>query len=115
MPLSSFMGLTLAIGAAFELPIVLLSGARVFDYPPSSFAWLAALILVTTMGGHGLMNFAARYVKLFTLNVVIVLEPAIGILIGAMLFGATVTRLQVFGGAILACAVVIGLSPELRR
>jgi drug/metabolite transporter (DMT)-like permease len=64
------------------------------------------------MGGHGLMNFAARHVKLFTLNVVIVLEPAIGIVIGGMLFGATVSLLQAFGGAILAVAVIIGLRQE---
>jgi hypothetical protein len=44
--------------------------------------------------------------------VVIVLEPAIGILIGAALFGARASALQIGGGVFLAIAVVIGLRQE---
>jgi drug/metabolite transporter (DMT)-like permease len=112
LPLSSFMAVTLLFGALVELPLVLASGARLGGYPSEAYGWLLALILVTTMGGHGLMNVAARQVRLFTLNVVIVLEPPIGILIGAGLFGARVTALQIAGGVLLAAAVVIGLRQE---
>ena len=55
---------------------------------------------------------AARHLKLFTVNIVIVLEPAIGIAMGAVMFGATVSRLQVAGGLVLAVAVVLGLLPQ---
>jgi drug/metabolite transporter (DMT)-like permease len=43
------------------------------------------------------------------LNLVVVLEPAIAIAMGALLFGATVTPVQAVGGAVLALAVVVGL------
>jgi drug/metabolite transporter (DMT)-like permease len=48
-------------------------------------------------------------VTLFVLNIVIVLEPAIAIAMGALLFGARVTALQLGGGVLLAAAVVVGL------
>ena len=105
----TFMGLTFAAGALFTLPVLLVADSRVVAYPRESWGWLAGLVLLTTIGGHSLMNRAAREVRLFTLNIVIVLEPAIGIALGALLFGATVSASALLGGAVLAIAVVIGL------
>ena len=102
-------------GAAALVPLVVGAGDRVLDYPPASFAWLAGLVLLATIGGHGFMNLAAREVRLFTLNLAIVLEPPLAIGLGALLFGATVTPVQVAGGLLLGAAVVIGMAPELRR
>jgi drug/metabolite transporter (DMT)-like permease len=97
------------------VPVTLWAGDRLTGYPPGSWAWLAGLVLLTTIGGHGFMNLAARGVRLFTLNLAIVLEPPLAIAMGAALFGATVTPLQVAGGLLLGAAVVVGLRPELRR
>ena len=125
MPLPSFMAWTLAAGAVVALPVVLLSGVGLGPRPVAegaadpfpgvpSWAWLAGLVIVTTMGGHGLMNLSARGLRLFTVNVVIVLEPAIAIAMGVALLGETVTARQVAGGAVLAVAVVVALLPEWR-
>ena len=111
-PIDAFMALVMAVCALGSLPIVLGAHAPVVHYPPASWAWMAALIVLTTVAGHGALNLAARYVKLFTVNVIIVLEPAIAIALGALLFGARVTLLQVAGGVLLAAAVVIGLRHE---
>lgn len=108
-PLPTFLGLTFVAGSAVMVPICLVAQAPLLAYPAASWAYLAALVLVTTVLGHGLMNLAARHVKLFTLNVVIVLEPAIGIALGALLFDARVSVEQVAGGVLLAAAVAIGL------
>ncbi len=112
LPLPTFLGAIFALGAVAALPVALLAGDRLSGYPPASWGWLAALVLLTTVGGHGLMNVAARHVKLFTLNVVIVLEPPIGIALGALLFDAQVTGLQLGGGALLGVAVFFGLRTE---
>ncbi len=109
LPLVTFLAWTLAATALFAAPAVLVAGARVAGYAPRSWLWLAALVLVTTIGGHGLLNLAARHLKLFSVNLVIVLEPAIGIALGAALFGARVTLVQALGGLVLATAVVVGL------
>ncbi len=114
-PLGTFMGLTFAIGAAAVAPLVGLAGVPVARYPAPAWAWLGALVLATTVAGHGLLNLAARHVGLFTLNIVIVLEPAIAILLGALLFGATIDALTVIGGLFLVAAVVFGLTPTRSR
>lgn len=124
MPVAGFMGWTMAFGAAAAAPVFLLAGSplgprsaplKVLGTTPSPWLWLAGLVVVTTMGGHGLMNAAARGLRLFTVNVVIVLEPAIGILLGALLLGERAGTTHVIGGAVLAVAVVIALLPEWRE
>ncbi len=110
-PLPAFMAIAMGTGAVALIPLLLVTHAQVTGYPSRSWAWLAALVLVTTVGGHGVMNYVARRVTLFTLNVVIVLEPPLGVAIGAPLFGASITPLQVVGGLVLSLAVVIGLAP----
>jgi drug/metabolite transporter (DMT)-like permease len=112
MPIDAFMASVMAVCAVAAAPVVLFARVPVLAYPPRAWAWLCALVVLTTVSGHGLLNLAARHVKLFTVNVIIVLEPAIAIALGALLFGARVTRAQVGGGVLLAVAVVIGLRHE---
>lgn len=123
MPVAGFMGWTMAFGAATALPFVLATGAplgprgaplEVLGWKPEPWVWLAGLVVITTMGGHGLMNAAARGLRLFTVNIVIVLEPALAILLGVALLGESVTGVQAAGGAVLAAAVVIALLPDAR-
>src|SRR5262249_26341344 len=111
-PIDAFMALVMLMCAVGAAPVVAAARAPVVSYPPRAWAWLAALGVLTTVSGPGLLNLAARHVKLFTINVIIVLEPAIAIALGALLFGARVTPLQIGGGALLAAAVVIGLRHE---
>lgn len=109
LPLETFMGCTLLVAAATALPVALLSDTTLTGFEWSSWAWIAAIVVITTLSGHGLINLAARSVPLFTLNLVIVLEPPISIAIGALLFGATVNPIQLFGGVFLTAAVIVGL------
>lgn len=109
LPMDAFMGVTMLVAALLAGPVALLSDVPLVGHSATSWAWLAGMVFVTTLGGHGLMNLAARDVSLFTLNLVIVLEPPIAIALGALLFGATITWLQGAGGVVLACAVVLGL------
>lgn len=109
LSMDAFMGATMGIAALCALPVVWLSGAPIVSYGAESWGWLLAIVFVTTLGGHGLMNLAARDVSLFTLNLVIVLEPAIAIGLGSMMFGASITPLQGLGGILLGGAVALGL------
>jgi drug/metabolite transporter (DMT)-like permease len=109
VPIVTFMGCTMAVGTVAMLPVLLLTDTRLAGYPAAAWGWLGALVLLTTVFGHGLMNVAARRVDLFTLNLVIVLEPAIGIAIGALLWGATITFWQLIGGIVLCASVIVGL------
>jgi drug/metabolite transporter (DMT)-like permease len=109
LPLTTFMAVSMGAGAVAIVPVLALTRAPLIGYSGTSWGWLAGLVLVTTLAGHGTMNFVARYVPMFTLNVVIVLEPALSILMGIPLFGASLNIAQAIGGLILMVAVVVGL------
>jgi drug/metabolite transporter (DMT)-like permease len=108
-PLATFMGLTFGVGAAAMVPVVALTGGRIAGHPVASWFWIALLVGVTTVAGHGLLNLAARRVRLFTLNIVIVLEPAIAIAMGRLMFAAPIHPVTLVGGALLVAAVGVGL------
>lgn len=112
LPMGTFLGWTSALGAMMTLPVALLSGSNMTHYPASSWGWFGALVIVTTLGGHGLYNVAARHLSLFTLNIVIVIEPVIGIGLGAWMFKTTITPVQGIGGLILGSAVWVALRPR---
>jgi drug/metabolite transporter (DMT)-like permease len=109
LPLDVFLGATLLVAAALSLPVALLAGVPLLGYSAASWLWLFGLVLVTTLGGHGLMNLAARTLPLFLVNLAIVLEPVVAIGLGAVLFAAKLRLLQVIGGGLLSSAVVLGL------
>jgi drug/metabolite transporter (DMT)-like permease len=109
LPLEVFMGVTMLVAAAVALPVALWAGVPIWGFGAASWAWLGAIVVVTTLMGHGLLNMAARYVPLFTLNLVIVLEPVVAIAMGSVLFGARVTPLQCAGGTLLGAAVLLGM------
>lgn len=114
-PLAAFMGLTFAYGSIATVPVILIAGTNVVDYPAVSWVWLGLLVGVTTIAGHGLTNLAARHVPLFTLNLVIVLEPAIAIAMGSVMFGARLDAITVVGGALLIASVIVGLWPGYQK
>ena len=106
MALDAYMGATLLIAAATALPVALLAEVSLFDYPAASWYWLSGIVLIGTLAGHGLLNAAARSMSLFTVNLSILLEPVVAIALGALMFGADITGLQVAGGVILISAVL---------
>ena len=68
-----------------------------------------------TVVGHACFNWAAPRVRFFTLNLLIVLEPAIALLLGIWLLDERPTLEQLAGGAILAAAVFVGTRATRRR
>jgi drug/metabolite transporter (DMT)-like permease len=106
-----FLGAIMAVSAATALPVALVAGVPLVGFSAATWGWIGAIVVVTTLMGHGLMNYAANHVSLFTLNIVIVAEPAVGIAFGALLFGASVSATQLIGGALLGAAVLFGMRP----
>jgi drug/metabolite transporter (DMT)-like permease len=104
-----FLASIMLVCAAVSLPVALVTGVQLWGFSAPTWGWIGAIVLVTTLMGHGLMNYAANHVSLFTLNIVIVLEPAVGIALGALLFGAGVTVTQLLGGVLLGASVVFGM------
>jgi drug/metabolite transporter (DMT)-like permease len=64
-------------------------------------------VLASTLAGHGLLNAAARSLSLFSVSFAILLEPVLSIVLGALLFGAEISRIQLVGGSILILSVAM--------
>jgi drug/metabolite transporter (DMT)-like permease len=115
LALDTYMGATLLIAAATALPVALIADVSLFDYPRASWYWLSGIVLITTLGGHGLLNAAARSLSLFTVNISVLLEPVLSIALGALMFGADITNIQIAGGVILIASVgTLMAAPALR-
>ncbi len=114
LPLDTFMGSTMLVASLVALPVALVGSVPLWGFGTASWAWIAAIVFVTTLSGHGLLNLAARYVPLFTLNLVIVLEPVVAIAMGAVLFGARIKLLQCVGGSLLSGAALVGMRQPSR-
>ena len=116
LALDAFMGVTLLIAGATALPVALFADASLIDYPLTSWYWLSGIVLITTLGGHGLLNAAARSLSLFTVNMAVLLEPVLSIALGAAMFGADITGIQTAGGVILIASVAtLMAAPALRE
>jgi drug/metabolite transporter (DMT)-like permease len=109
LPTEVFLGAIMLAAAAVALPVALLAGVPLWGFGAANWGWIGAIVIVTTFLGHGFMNYAANHLTLFTVNLVIVLEPAVAIAMGALLFGARVTPLQLVGGTLLGSAVLWGV------
>jgi drug/metabolite transporter (DMT)-like permease len=110
------MGATLLVAAATALPVALLADVSLLDYPPASWYWLSGIVLITTLAGHGLLNAAARTLSLFTVNIAVLLEPVLSIALGAVMFGAEISNVQIAGGTLLILSVATLIaSPALRE
>lgn len=109
LPMALFLGVIFLLGAVVLAPLVLVSDSTFGSYGWEHWRWLWGIVLVSTIGGHGLTNLAARRFSLFRLNVVTLLQPLLVIAIGASLFEVHTSPEQVAGLAILLVAVVVGL------
>lgn len=110
LALDAYMGATLGVAALTALPVALAAQVELIDYPPASWCWLLGIVLVSTLVGHSLLNAAARTLSLFTVSFALLLEPVLSIALGALLFGAAVSGLQLVGGALLVASVALLIS-----
>jgi drug/metabolite transporter (DMT)-like permease len=114
--LDAYMGVVLLVSAATALPVALIADVPLLDYPAASWFWLSGIVLITTFAGHGLLNAAARSLSLFTVNISILLEPVLSIALGAVMFGAAISSIQIAGGVILIASVgTLIAGPALRE
>ncbi|MET0283569.1 MAG: DMT family transporter [Polyangiales bacterium] len=105
LSMNAFLGSTCLVASCLALPVALIADVPLWCFSATSWQWLLAMVVITTLLGHGMLNTAARTLSLFTVNIVIVLEPVLAILLGAWLFGASIGWLQVAGGVLLTAAV----------
>lgn len=104
LPMSLFLGITFLLGA-----LLLLAEVSFFDYRWSQWAWLWGIVIVATIGRHGLTNLAARRLSLFRIQLITLLQPLLVIAIGMSLLDLPAGAPHLLAGALLVVAVAVGL------
>jgi drug/metabolite transporter (DMT)-like permease len=112
LSLPAYMTLTYGGAGLWSLLMALIVGAPFVGYPASSYMWLLGLIVITTGIGHAAFNYVLPHVRLFTVNIATVAEPALSILAAVLFLGQKLTPLELAGGTFLMAALFVGVRDE---
>jgi drug/metabolite transporter (DMT)-like permease len=74
---------------------------------PASWGWLASLAVVSTVGAVGLFFAGLHRVGPTTASILSTVEPLVTVLLAFLVFGETLTAVQVAGGALVLGAVLV--------
>ena len=91
-------------GAPLLLAIALVAGEQVW---PDNWGPLVALAVAGQLVGQGLLVFALRHFSPLVIGLALLTQPAVGALTGWLVFGETMTALDLIGMAMVGSALVL--------
>jgi len=100
------------VGALVLLVIDLLAGIPLSGYGVQEFMLFMLMALLPGIGGHGLFNWALRYVKAPIVSVAILGETIGASLLAWWLFGEFLAGYQLIGGLIVLSGIVLAVLGE---
>ena len=84
-----------------------LLGLPLVGYPVSTYVNLAALALVTQIGGWLALNYALGHLRAAVVSPTLLMQPVLTAVIAVPLLGQPLTVPQVVGGAIVLAGIFI--------
>jgi drug/metabolite transporter (DMT)-like permease len=115
LPLAAYVQTVWTIAAVVLAVLLLLYGVPFAPYSTRSILAFAALAIVPTIGGHGLVNRSLRVLPAPVVGLFLLGEPIGATILAYLFFGETPTPLTLVGGAIVLAALVLlgtGRAPE---
>jgi drug/metabolite transporter (DMT)-like permease len=107
LPLPAYvLGVWTTAALALAL-IALAAGAPFTGHPPRTLLALAALALIPTVAGHGLVNRSLRLLPAPTVGLFLLGEPLCAALLAYLAFGETPNALTLAGGALVLAALAL--------
>jgi drug/metabolite transporter (DMT)-like permease len=101
-----------SVSALVLLPACLLLRTPIFSLPGSAYFWILMLALIPTLIGHSLFNYALGYLKAFTVNASIVIEPIGATLLAWFIFHEQPSRWLYPGAALLVVSLIMAFQGE---
>jgi drug/metabolite transporter (DMT)-like permease len=101
-----------SVSALVLLPACLLLRTRLFSLPGSAYFWIFMLALIPTLIGHSLFNYALGYLKAFTVNASIVIEPIGATLLAWIIFREQPSPWLYPGAALLVVSLIMAFRGE---
>lgn len=89
------------------LGVAVAMGQPLAGYSGASWGWLAAVALVTQVGGYLAINFALGRLPASLVSPALLLQPVITALLAVPLLGETLTALQVAGGVLVLGGIAV--------
>jgi drug/metabolite transporter (DMT)-like permease len=100
---------TLTAGAA------VLGELRPGELTPGGWAWLACLAVVSTVAAINLFFAGLERVGPTTASILSTVEPVVTVLLAFLVFGEVLGVMQLLGGALVLCAVLMLTRKEIRN
>jgi drug/metabolite transporter (DMT)-like permease len=107
LPLSAYILAVWATAALALAAIAVAARVPLARQPPRTLAVLAALALVPTVGGHGLVNRSLRVLPAPTVGLFLIGEPLCASLLAYAVFGEMPGALTLRGGALVLGALAL--------
>ena len=100
------------MAGAFLAIAVVLSGQRFGGYPAVNYLWFVLMALLPGIGGHGILNWALKYVKAPLVAISILGESVGASVLGYFLLHESLAWFQLLGGAMVLCGIYWAVSRE---
>lgn len=107
-----YITLLYSIAALTLVPFCIVMKAPLFSLTPKAYFWILMLALVPTLIGHTMYNWALRYLKAFTVNAGIIVEPIGATLLAWFLFHEKPGQWLYPGAALLGVALFLAFRGE---
>jgi len=113
----AYVGSAYGVAALVLLPLPWLFGLSYFDYPASTFMWVALLALVPQLIGHTGLNFAAKHLNPTMVATVTLAEPIGSGVLALLFFGEIPSTTTIVGALLLLLGLVLTIraSPLVLR
>lgn len=103
----TFLALSTASSVALLLAVCLVSGAPLVGFSLRTWAALAALGLVTHLGGYLAINYALGHLRATSVSVSLLAQPVLTALLSIPLLGELLSAQQIIGGALVLTGVYL--------
>lgn len=107
-----YITLLYSIAAGVLLPICILVKSPIFSLSANSYFWIVMLALIPTLIGHSLYNWALRYLKAFTVNIGIIVEPIGASIMAWFIFREQPSSLLYPGAVLLMLSLLLAFRGE---
>jgi drug/metabolite transporter (DMT)-like permease len=112
MPLRVYALLTYGTAGLTLLGALAIARIPLAPYAGQVYIWILALGLVPQLLGHSAFNWALRYLSATLVTVTVLGEPAVSILLAWLLLGEAPTLMQIAGGALILCGILVASRAE---
>jgi drug/metabolite transporter (DMT)-like permease len=107
-----YITIAYSTSAIVLLPACLIVGAPLLTLSANTYFWCLMLALIPTLIGHSLFNWALRYLKAFTVNIGIVVEPIGATIMAWFIFQEQPSAMLYPGAALLIAALIVAFRGE---